>query len=72
MGNTSASHSTTVGQSYEDDESTTEENLHIFPKMFGISFVTGAVILSIIALVFLIKQFCCKTVAKNYAYRKLS
>jgi len=61
-----------LGPPPENENTSTEENLHIFPKMFGISFVTGAIILSIIALICVIKQFCCKKVAKNYAYRKLS
>ena len=56
----------------ENQNTSSNEDLHIFPKVFGISFVTGAIILSIIALVLVIKQFCCKKVTKNYAYRKLS
>ena len=56
----------------DNQNTTADEDLHIFPKLFGISFVTGAIILSIIALVLVIKQFCCKKVTKNYAYRKLS
>ena len=72
MENQSGFDITTIGQSSENENTSAEENLHIFPKMFGISFVTGAIILSIIALICVIKQFCCKKVAKNYAYRKLS
>lgn len=63
---------TTMDTKSDNQNITSDENLHIFPKVFGISFVTGAIILSIIALILVIKQFCCKKVTKNYAYRKLS
>ena len=48
------------------------ENLHRLPKYFGIGFVTVAIVLTVVASIFMLKQFCCRKPTTNYSYRKLS
>ena len=51
---------------------TTEDHLSEFPRDFGLCLIACASVLTVLTLICIIKQFCCKKVTKNYAYRKLS
>ena len=49
-----------------------EDGLSEFPGDFGLCLIAFAVVLTVITLICIVKQFCCKKVTKNYAYRKMS
>ena len=49
-----------------------EDDLSEFPTDFGLCLIACAAVLTVITLICIVKQFCCKKVTKNYAYRKLS